>query len=191
MTHSLILDLPCPCGLAWLLLTLIQVPVSRRVIFAQMLWDCIFWWWGQCCCLTHWDPWITVDLPLKRSLSWLHSDAIMPVFLLHDALILHSAVLNCNSTLLLHSSYHFVVILLPSFSLYLALSPQVNAVLVFISQFEIYLWQEGHRYVSPLLAVEQHDFINFNFLMWSFSSHHETECGESLDNINRTIYEIF
>lgn len=50
-------------------LCLIQVPVSRHVIFAQMLWGCILWWWGHCSCLTHWDPWLPVGLPLTRNLS--------------------------------------------------------------------------------------------------------------------------
>lgn len=98
-------------------LRLVQVPVSRHVIFAQMLWECIFWWWEHCSCLSLTrDPWLPVGFPL-RSLSWLHPDTTMTIFLLHDVLILCSAVLNLNNTLLFHSCYHFVIILLSSFSL--------------------------------------------------------------------------
>lgn len=100
-----------------------------------------------------------------RSLSWLHSDITMPILLLHDVLILHSAVINFN-TVLLHSCYHFVITLLPFFPLYLTLFPQANGALFFIVQFEIYLWQEGHRHVSVLLAVEQYSHNWFQ--IWKF-----------------------
>lgn len=178
MTHSLILDLPCHCEPAWLLLDcLIQLLVFRHVIFTQMLWDCIFWCWEHCTILAHGDPWLPVSLPL-RNLSWLHPDTTMPTFLLYNVLFFCSAVIDFSITLVLHSCYHFIVTLLRSFSLYLTLPPQWKTALFFIAQFEIYLWQEGHWHVSLLLAIEQYSHNWFQ--IWKFVQRQKIKCVSAL-----------
>lgn len=85
---------------------------------------------------------------------WHYHAYISAAWHLNSLLCCSKSQQHLDFSLLLPFCHYFVVI-------FLTLFPQAKAALFFIAQFEIYLWQEGHRHVSFLLCVEQYSHNGF------------------------------